>query len=650
MIIRCRVIRSAQSSKQQSKSKVEAAFQPLCGNITRLKAPSTFVSNMDDSFALRRDVADSNGGSWLLSFTVSVALIALTWFVFGQTTNFGFVNYDDPEWVSENPNVNAGLTRNGIVWAFARVHAGPLASISHMLDFQVYGARPGGHHLTNVLLHAGAAVLFFLVLRRMTGGPWRSAVVAALFAIHPLRVESVAWVTERKDVLSGIFFALTLAAYLFYLRRPSAGRYLTVAGCFVLGLLSKSMLMTMPLILLLLDYWPLGRFHSAARPLEVSRRLILEKLPLVFLSIICAAATFLTHAQSVGSVQQVPFAARLGNALVSFVIYIRQMFYPNGLSVFYGFLERSLFEVIAALVLLIGVSITVIIFRKRYPYLFTGWFWYLVMIAPVSGLLQIGLQSHADRYTYLPHIGLYIMLIWGVADLSRRWVFRRQILAVAALVVIGSFTWVARGVAAYWRDSESLWTRAIEVTPENDFAHANLADLLLREGRTGDAIEHAQAALRINPGNADAHNNLALAISRSGRLAEAIGHWQKSLELHSGNLNARCNLAWVLATAPNSSLRDGPRAVELVEPVAAGSGGANAVVLQTLAAAYAQSGRFTEAISSAQKALQLASAQGNNGLADYIRVSLANYEANRPWVDETLVDAVTPPRALARPD
>jgi tetratricopeptide (TPR) repeat protein len=605
---------------------------------------------MDDPTALRDNPAESAARSWLLPLIVALVLVVLTWFVFGQTTRLGFVNYDDPEWVSENPEVNAGFTRHGIVWALTRVHAGPLASISHMLDFQIYGAYPGGHHFTNVLLHTVAAVLLFLVLRQMTGALWRSAVVAALFAIHPLRVESVAWITERKDVLSGVFFAATLGAYLFYVRRPSTGRYLAVAGCFALGLLSKSMLITMPLVLLLLDYWPLGRFNPPARPLETSKQLILEKLPLVFLSVICAAATFLTHAQSAGSVQPVSSPARLANALVSLVIYIRQMFYPNRLAVFYGFHQRSPLEIGAALVLLIGVSIAVITFRKRDPYLFTGWFWYLVMIAPVSGLLQIGLQSHADRYTYLPHIGLYLMIVWAIADLSRRWVFRRQVLAVAALAVIGSFAWMARGAAAYWRDSESLWTRAIEVAPDNDFAHANLADLLLREGRTNEAIEHAEAALRINPNNADAHNNLALAISRRGRLVEAINHWQKSLELHPENLNARCNLAWVLATAPGSSLRDGSRAVELVEPVAVGSGGANAVVLQTLAAAYAKSGRFTEAMSSAQRALQLATAQSNTALADYIRLSIANYEASRPWVDDTLVEVVAPPRALARPN
>jgi len=587
---------------------------------------------------------------WKLAAVICLALAALTWFVFGQTLYFGFINYDDPQWVSQNPNVTAGLTANGFRWAFDRFHAGPLSSLSHMLDCQLFGLNPWGHHLSNVLLHTTAVICLFLALRQMSGAVWRSAVVAALFACHPLHVESVAWVTERKDVLSGFFFALTLIAYVAYARRPSVVRYLIVAGTFALGLLAKSMLITVPAVLFLIDYWPLGRFRQGARSKDL-RRLLLEKVPLAALSLAAAAATFLTHAQAIATVQAVPFASRLTNALASFVIYIRQMLYPNNLSVFYGFVrDRPVALVAAMLALICGISAAAIIWRRAVPSLFVGWFWYLIMLLPVSGILQVGLQGHADRYTYLPQIGLYLALVWGMDDLTARWACRKPILATFALFTIASYAMTARSVAGYWRDSESLWNHALSVEPANDFAHTSLADLLLRQGRVAEAVLHAEAALRSNSDNADAHNNLALAISRRGRLSEAIGHWERSLVLHPENLNARCNLAWVLSTNPNASTADGARALELVEPVAAGSGGANTTVLRVLAAAYARSGRFAEAVSTARQAREAAQRQGDQALAEQLQASLVQYEGQQPLRDDTLVDkaSVAPPM-LARP-
>jgi protein O-mannosyl-transferase len=590
-------------------------------------------------------------GRWKLPAIICLGLVALTWFVFGQTLRFGFINYDDPEWVSANPNVTAGLTANGFRWAFDRFHAGPLSSLSHMLDCQLFGLDPWGHHLSNVLFHIAAVLFLFLAFWRMTGAVWRSAIVAALFAVHPLHVESVAWVTERKDVLSGMFFALTLFAYAIYARRPSVIRYLAVAGLFALGLLAKTMLITLPAILLLIDYWPLQRFGKDRRQRSEVRGRIVEKIPLVVLSLAAGVATFLTHAQGVATVQTVPLADRLTNAVVSFVIYIRQMLYPNNLSVFYGFIrDRPVALVVSMLALICGISAAAIIWRRKVPSLFVGWFWYLIMLLPVSGILQVGLQGHADRYTYLPQIGLYLALVWGVADLTGRWAWRKPILTALALIMVVSCAMTARQAAGYWRDSESLWNHAILVEPANDFAHASLADLLLRQGRVTEAISHAEAALRFNPDNADAHNNLALALSRRGRLSEAINHWERSLELHPNNLNARCNLAWVLSTNPNASTADGARALELVGPVAAGSSTANSTVLQILAAAYARSGRFNEAVKTAQQAEEFARRQGDQALANQLQASLALYEAQQPLRDETLVDkaSVAPP-LLARP-
>jgi tetratricopeptide (TPR) repeat protein len=583
---------------------------------------------------------------WKLPAIICLGLAALTWFVFGQTLRFGFVNYDDPEWVSANPNVTAGLTANGFRWAFDRFHAGPLSSLSHMLDCQLYGLNPWGHHLSNVLLHTATVLFLFLAFWRMTGAVWRSAILAALFAVHPLHVESVAWVTERKDVLSGLFFALTLLVYASYARRPSVMRYLAVAGLFALGLLAKTMLITLPAILLLIDYWPLQRFGTV----EVRGRIV-EKIPLAVLSFGAGLATFLTHAEGVATVQTVPFADRLTNAVVSVVIYIRQMLYPNNLSVFYSFIrDRPVTLVVAMLALICGITAAAVIWRREVPSLFVGWFWYLIMLLPVSGILQVALQGHADRYTYLPQIGLYLAIVWGAADLSGRWAYRKPILTGLVLIMVVSCAVAAHQAAEYWRDSESLWNHAILVEPGNDFAHASLADLLMRQGRVTEAISHAEAALRLNPDNADAHNNLALALSRRGRLSEAINHWEKSLELHPNNLNARCNLAWVLSVNPNASVEDGRRAIALVEPVAAGSGGTNTTVLQVLAAAYARSGRFTEAVRIAQQAEEFAQRQGDRALADQLQASLAQYEAQHPLRDDTLVDktSVAPP-LLVRP-
>jgi protein O-mannosyl-transferase len=598
---------------------------------------------------------------WRIILGICSGLIVITWFVFGQTLRFQFVNYDDPEWVSENPNITGGLTMRGVGWALTRMQAGPLASISHMLDFNLYGGNPAGHHFTNALLHTAAVILLFFTLRQMTGSLWRSAFVAALFAIHPLRVESVAWITERKDVLSGFFFMLTLSVYAWYARRPSALRYLAIIPPFLFGLLSKGILITVPIVLLLLDYWPLGRFTLAAPSHAGSRKrsathsklwpqLVFEKIPLLIVSLLFALFTFLTHTKGLGSVEAVSGSFRLGNAVVSCVRYVQQLCWPVGLAPFYGFVRPPVWALVGSMVLLVGVSAVVICWRNSYPYLLTGWFWYLVMLAPVSGIVQAGLQGRADRYTYLPHIGLFIIVAWGFHDLSRRWPYRRQIVSVVAPAVILIFAGMSRKLAASWRDSETLWTRALAVSPDNDFAHTSLADLLLRQGRLPEAIVHCEAALKIRPNNAEAHNNLALALSRTGHISDAVAHWRRSLQIHPGNLNARCNLAWVLSTAPDSAIRDGGQAVELVEPIASGGGHGNVSVLRILGAAYAESGQYNKAIDAVNRALRLIGAQGNSALAEDLRVGLASYEANQPLRDPSLVDlSEIPPALLRRP-
>ncbi len=582
----------------------------------------------------------------LVVIGICAALVAVIWFVFGQTIRFPFVNFDDPEYVYEVPEINSGLSWHNIAWAFTHWLATnwfPLKNISLMLDFQFYGFNPGRFHFTNVILHAAAAVLLFLVLRRMTavkgqsGSDWRSAFVAAIFAIHPLRAESVVWIEERKDVLSGIFFMLTLAAYLHYARKPSIARYVTMSILFAAGLLSKPMLVTTPFILLLLDYWPLGRSQRSQvrgqkAEIQIWLRLAVEKIPLFVFSTAVAILTSRGIAPAHSAADQLPFLTRIANAFVSYLVYIWQMIWPANLGVFYPYPQNTLpmWQAAFAAGILIAITIAVFALRRSSPYLLVGWLWYMSMSAPVIGIIQVNLQAHADRYTYLPQVGLCLMIAWGVADLSANWRYRKQTIGVAAIVAIAALAIAARAQASYWRDSETLWTHTISVTKDNYFAQASLADLLMRRGRVSEAIQHSEEALRIRPGDADAQNNLGLALLQTGDTQRAVVHLQKALEIDPGHMNGEVNLAWVLATSPDESTRDGAKAVQLAEDVARRAGHPNAIVLRTLAAAYAETGRFTDAIDVAQQAVEIAKATGNEALATDLERNIAAYRLDQP--------------------
>src|SRR3984957_21001534 len=355
---------------------------------------------------------------WICVF-LALAILA----VFGQTARFGFVNYDDNKYIYDNPVVQKGLTWQGARWAWIYSEIGhwhPLTWLTHMADCEFYGLRPGGHHITNVALHTVATLLLFLVLRQMTGSLWRSAFVAAVFAIHPLRAESVAWIAERKDVLSGVFFMLTLVAYVRYARQPSINRYLITAAIFSCGLMSKAMVVTTPVLLLLLDYWPLRRWPAGKFEL---RRLtafpFIEKLPLLLLSAGASLVTVAVQKATVDYSDHLPFMMRLVNAMLSYLIYLRQFFWPAKLSVLYSYSadQTSLIPVAVTFLVIIAITATAIILRKKAPYIFVGWCWYLVSLLPVIGLIQVGIQPHADRYTYLPEIGLAISVTWAATDL-----------------------------------------------------------------------------------------------------------------------------------------------------------------------------------------------------------------------------------------
>jgi tetratricopeptide (TPR) repeat protein len=621
----------------------------------------------------------------LVTVGVCVFLASLTWLVFGQTLRHDFVNYDDPRYVYQNTKITSGVNIASIVWAFTHIHSEnwhPLTTISHMVDCQLYGLKAGGHHFSNVLLHTIGVVLLFIVLQQMTGALWRSAFVAAVFAIHPLHVESVAWVAERKDVLSGVCFMLTLLAYVHYARAPSTWRYLTVAFVFALGLMSKPMLVTLPFVLLLLDYWPLRRISDEGS--NVGRqllRLVVEKIPLLALSTVSSTVTFLAQRAALGWTEQLPILARINNAIVTYVIYVRQMFWPANLAVFYPHPENRMppWEISLALAVLIGITMTAVILRKNAPYFITGWLWYLGMLVPVIGLVQVGWQGHADRYTYLPQIGLYIAGTWAVADLTASWRRQRVLLGAAAVLVIGALSWQTWIQTSYWRDSETLFKHALAVTPKNDVAENNLGIVFLQKGQLDDAISRLQAAIDLRPENGPAHNNLAKALLQKGRLADALVHYRKFLEIEPENVEARnilgtaliqqgrvreaieqwqdalaiepengnasSNLAWVFATCPEASIRDGGRAVELAEKALHLSGGKIPMIFRVLAAAYAESGRFSEAIQTAQRGIELANSQGNSGLATELQGNIALYQTGSPLRDLSLTNGSLSPHS-----
>ena len=492
--------------------------------------------------------------TWTVPTICGLLLLAVA-LAFGQTAGHQFVSYDDDNYVYRNPQVASGLTARGVVWAFTSGHASnwhPLTWLSHMLDVQLYGLNAGGHHLTNVLLHAAVAILLFLVLWRMTGALWRSAFVAAVFAVHPLRVESVAWVAERKDVLSGLFFMLTLWAYVGYARRPfSPGRYLTVAVLFGLGLMAKPMLVTLPFVLLLLDYWPLGRtgLPAAGRSSPFSRRVVIEKLPLLVMAAASSVATFFAQGEAVIPVDAIPISSRIANALVSYVAFIGKLFYPVGLAAFYPYPENGLpiWEVVASTLALAGISAAVLVWRRRFPYLFVGWFWYVGMLVPVIGLVQVGSQSMADRYTYLPQVGLCLSITWGVAQLAscrrqRRWVC--GVASALAVLILMGFAWRQ---TSYWRNSEMFWTHSLDCAPDSYIILNNLGNTLVGVGKIDEAITHYRRALEIKPVSAEGHSNLGNALARRGQVGEAIAHYRKSLEIQPGLADTHYNLGIVLA-------------------------------------------------------------------------------------------------------
>jgi tetratricopeptide (TPR) repeat protein len=660
-------------------------------------------------------------------------LLLAVFLVFGQTLRYGFVNYDDGQYVYEKPEISAGLTAHGIAWAFTHGHVGhwhPLTSISHMLDCQLYGLWPGGHHLTNVLLHAATSILLFLVLWRMTGSLWPSALVAAVFAVHPLRAESVAWVSERKDVLSGLCFMLTLAAYTAYVRRPfSWARYLTVVAAFAAGLMAKPMLVTLPCLLLLLDYWPLGRTKwglgirdwgleigdgqgreggeqsaegsgpraegsaeskaQGPRPKTLAW-LIVEKIPLALMTVACSLAALATENKVMASMESMPWRWRVANALVSYVVYLEQFFCPLGLAVFYPHPRDTIptWSVIVAAGVLLAVSAAALLWWRKYPFLLVGWLWYLGMLLPVIELVQLGRQARADRYTYLPQIGIAIALVWGVERGSRFWPYRRwtqervsrnsggknafetveirrqqrqtsvrHALGIASVGLVAGLMACAWRQTSYWRDSETLWAHAVACTERNSVTHTNLGLALAERGRFDDAIGHYRKALEIER-DVLPYYNLGIALAALGRPAEAVDAYRSALAVKPDDAKVRGNLGAALVGLGrvDEAVVEYRKALEIDADDAAANSNLGAVlaargqvdeaiahyrrVLKTkpemaavhfnLGAALYHQGKSSEALDHWREALRLAAAQGNRALADTIRTQIDRSQDSLP--------------------
>ncbi len=640
-----------------------------------------------------------------------LVLAGATLSIYWPVHRFEFIHFDDPEYVLHNPHVASGLTAGNVTWAFTANYAGnwhPVTWLSHMLDVQLFGMNPGAHHLVNVGFHTANALLLLFLLRALTGLTWPSAAVAGLFALHPLHVESVAWVAERKDVLSAFFFFLLLLCYSRYARlcagkagKPAAAwcwYSLALVFC-ALGLMSKPMLVTTPFVLLLLDWWPLGRVpawlktadslrgtatsgvaeeSSVARPAS-SLRLLLEKAPFFVLVIASSILTFIAQRKegAVAEVSGIPLGFRIENAFLSYVRYLGKMVWPARLASYYPLPHEIPIEgVLVAAGLLLILTIAILLQWKKRPWLAFGWFWYLGMLVPVIGLVQVGAQSMADRYTYLPLVGIFVALVWAAKEGLARVkspTLRRCAGWGVGVAVLAACACVASSQVSLWQNSEKLLSYTLALNSENPLPHLNLGNYLAEhnrmleatahyqeavriwpdypparsnmgfalaaQGRYDEAIDYYRSALALKPGMAKTHYLLGSALAAEGKRVEAIAEYKTALSLEPDHLLALNDLAWLLAASPQPALRDGAEAVRLGERACQLSHQEDAQIVGTLADAYAEAGRFDDAIKTAEKAISLAKASNQPQLATRNEELLALYRKHQAFHES---ESITP--------
>jgi len=549
---------------------------------------------------------------------IYLLLVLTTVTVFWQVRNHEFINLDDSKYVTENRHVQNGLTLDSMIWAFTTTQVAnwhPLTWLSHMLDCQLYGLNPKGHHLTNVFLHLLNTLLLFFILQRMTGALWRSGLVAAFFALHPLHVESVAWVAERKDVLSTLFWLLTMWGYIWYVERPRLTRYLLTLLAFTLGLMTKPMLVTMPCVLLLLDYWPLKRFQLSQPGGDTPAttgifkeqgvpflRLLLEKTPFFALAAASSIVTFLAQRSggAVSALDVYPVKIRIANALVSYVSYIGQMVWPRGLAVFYPHPGTHLpgWHAVGAGLLLACISIAVIRAARRHPYLAVGWLWYLGTLVPVIGLVQVGAQAMADRYTYVPLIGLFVIIAWSIPDLLAGNHYRKIVLSMAVGTVLLALTVCSWLQVQHWKNNLTLFKHALKVTAKNYVAHDSLGNALAQQGKVEEAIDHYYEALKIKPNLVNLHNNLGVALLEQRKVKEAMSHYDIALRLNADYAETYNNfgVAWFTVGEFDKAIAHYHEALRL-DP-------AYGKAHNNMGNALVEHGRFEEAILHYSKALE----------------------------------------------
>lgn len=488
-----------------------------------------------------------------LDILVCLFLVIITLAVYQQVRNYEFVNYDDDIYITSNLKVKSGLTAANIRWALTDEHGGnwhPVTWLSHMLDIELYGMNAGRHHLINVLFHIINTLLLFLVFRKMTGDLGQSSFVAALFALHPVQVESVAWVAERKNVLSTFFWMLTMWSYVRYIEHPEIKRYLLIVMIFVLGLMSKPMLVTLPFVLLLLDFWPLCRFENIAGNLQRNPQIlrpVMEKIPLIVLAAVSCVVTL--RVERVRSFDQFPLQSRIANALVSYTSYIKKMIWPGNLACIYPFPHLfPAWKVAGAVLLLVFISFLAFKYRKRHPYFLVGWLWYLGTLVPVIGLVQVGLQAMADRYAYVPFIGLFLIISWGVAEILAGEGYKSLFLSIFAVTILLALTVCTWFQISHWRNSIALFEHAVEVTDDNYIAYEKLGEALDEQHRFAEAIGHYKKSLQINPDFWPTHLVIGVTLREHGKLREALDHFYRVLSLKPDSVEAHLELGITLET------------------------------------------------------------------------------------------------------
>jgi Flp pilus assembly protein TadD len=542
---------------------------------------------------------------------ISAAVLVAYW----PVQHYDLISLDDIDYITGNPYVKAGLTWESFSWAMKDIHTGywhPLTWVSQMMDYQIFGSRVGGHHWTNVILHIANSILLYIVLKRMSGAAWQSALVAALFAVHPLNVESVAWVSERKNVLCTFFWFMGMWSYANYRERPTLYRYSLILMTFSLGLMSKPMIVTFPFTLLLLDYWPMGRLTSW----KVFLRLVFEKIPLFILAAIVGIATYLSsfHGDVIISIDKLPIPDRMANAVVSYAKYLGKMFWPENLAVFYPYSrEFGLFEIIGAALLLSIISCLAIFLAHKYRYALMGWLWYLGSLVPVIGLIQVGKQAMADRYAYIPMIGIFVIIAWGVPDLLRGWQKRKIIFAISSGAVILGLMICTVLQVRYWQNGVTLFEHALQVTYMNSRAHYNLGISLTDLGRFNEAIYHFEYTMRLEPEYAGPYGYMGIALAGQGKIDDAIVYYQKALEIKQADETTHNNLGVALAGKGmfNEAIVHFQKALQIRPDYVYAN--------RNMGGALARLGRMEEAIGYYEKALKIdrdnAVTHNNLGLA-----------------------------------